>query len=101
MLSSDLISFSRYGWFSYPEPQTFGKLSTSIPTQGFSQYEDIQKGCKANMDGPDVKGNRTEVGSESFKEMNLPEVAVDADNVVNKSADPVVFFFFLLFFFSF
>lgn len=97
-----MISLSRYGWFSYTEPETFGKLSTSTPIQGFSQYE--EKGCRTNMDGPDAEGNKTEVGSEAFKEMNLREVAVDADNVVNGPADSVVIFLllflFLIVFFS-
>ncbi|XP_042977390.1 TSL-kinase interacting protein 1 isoform X3 [Carya illinoinensis] len=86
-IGSPAIFRLRYGWFSYTEPETFGKLSTLTPIQGFSQYE--EKGCRTNMDGPDAEGNKTEVESEAFKEMNLREVAVDADNVVNGPADSV------------
>ncbi|XP_041009644.1 TSL-kinase interacting protein 1 [Juglans microcarpa x Juglans regia] len=83
-IGSPSIFRLRYGWFSYTEPETFGKLSTSTPIQGFSQSE--EKGCRTNKDGPDVEGNKTEVGSEVAVDA---EVAIDADNVVNGPADPM------------
>lgn len=76
----------RYGWFCYPEPKTFCKLSTSM---SFSQSEGTRKSCSSNMKSTNGKGKQIEVKSEELKENNVSEVTTAV--VVEKIApvDPV------------
>ena len=81
--------FLRYGWFCYPEPKTFGKLSTSM---SFSQSEGTRKSCSTNMKSTNGKGKQIEVKREELKENNVSEVttAVVAEKIA--PVDPVVYF---------
>lgn len=95
------VSLSRYGWFSFPESEAFGMLSTSTPIQDFSQSEGLQKGCSSiNMERPYGKSEKIGVRNEEFKDINLSQVstAVVDEKVVHEPINPVVCFppFFVL-----
>lgn len=89
-----MISLSRYGWFSYSEPKTLGKLSSSTPIGDCLQSEGTQKGCSNNMEVTYSKGKQLEVTSEELKGINVSEItaAVVAEKVANGPVDPVVYF---------
>ncbi|KAB1210424.1 TSL-kinase interacting protein 1 [Morella rubra] len=86
------VSLSRYGWFSFPESEAFGMLSTSTPIQDFSQSEGLQKGCSSiNIERPYGKSEKIGVRNEEFKDINLSQVstAVVDEKVVHEPINPV------------
>lgn len=102
---SDLISLSRYGWFSYSEPKTLGNLSSTPPIDCL-QSEGTQKGCNNNVEVTYSKGKQIEVTSEELKGINVSEItaAIVAEEVANGPVDLVVNFmlpFSVLFLFYF
>lgn len=90
-VGSPAIFRLRYGWFSYSEPKTLGKLSSSTPIGDCLQSEGTQKGCSNNMEVTYSKGKQLEVTSEELKGINVSEItaAVVAEKVANGPVDPV------------